>query len=80
MPTRLLCAKHFKDNATDNLRKSLLQPEITRSEFTPPDVTNFTAKVEVPSADREIKNTIVPIPVLQTIATRRHASKSRRPD
>ena len=67
--TRLLCAKHLKVN----LRKSLLQPEITRSEFTPPDVTNFTAKVEVPSADREIKNTIVPIPVLQTIATRRHA-------
>lgn len=27
--TRVLCAKHLKDNAIDNLRKSLPQPEIT---------------------------------------------------
>jgi hypothetical protein len=27
--TRLLCTKHLKDNAADNLRKSLPQPEVT---------------------------------------------------
>jgi hypothetical protein len=27
--TRGLCAKHLKDNAIDNLRKSLPQPEVT---------------------------------------------------
>ena len=27
--TRLLCTKHLKDNAADNLRKSLPQPELT---------------------------------------------------
>jgi hypothetical protein len=27
--TRVLCAKHLKDNAIDNLRKSLPQPEVT---------------------------------------------------
>ena len=29
-PTRLLCAKHLKDNAPDNLSKSLPQPEVTK--------------------------------------------------